>query len=145
MIRRILAVIAGLIAGSVFNMGIIMLSWALYPPPKEAMSDPAAMGAYIQSLPLPAFLIVLIAHAGGALVGGWVAALIARQSSLVLGGIVGGFFLVGGIINVISMAAPLWFEIVDLASYIPCGLLGARLAPRRSAAGDASPDAGSGH
>lgn len=129
MIRCVLAVLGGVVAGSAFNMAVVMLSWAIYPPPEGAnMSDPATMSAYVQSLPLPAFLLILVAHAGGALVGGLVAALIARRSPLVLGAIIGGFFLIGGIVNAVSIPAPLWFVVVDLAAYVPCGMVGAKLA-----------------
>jgi hypothetical protein len=133
MIRSIIAVIVGVIAGGVFNMAVLMLSWKVYPLPEGAnMSDPATMKTYVQSLPTPAFLMVLLAHAGGALVGGFAAGLIARRSPVVLGAIVGGFFLLGGIMNVISIPAPLWFAVIDLVLYVPCGIVGAKLAPRRA-------------
>jgi hypothetical protein len=132
MVRSIVAVICGAIAGIAFNMAIITLSRMLYPPPPGAdMHDPATMNAYVQSLPLPAFLVVLVAHAGGALIGGLVAGLITRRSPLVLGAIIGAFFLLGGIVSMIMIRAPLWFVVVDLIAYVPCGIIGARLAPRR--------------
>lgn len=37
-LRNILAVVAGIIAGSAVNMGIIMLSSSIIPPRKEWMS-----------------------------------------------------------------------------------------------------------
>lgn len=132
MVRCIVAPICGALAGGVFNMAVVMLLWTMYSPPEGAdMSDPATLKTYIQSLPLPAFLVILVAHAGGALVGGLVAALIARRSPLVLGVIVGGFFLLGGIVNAMSIPRPLWFSVVDLISYVPCGIVGAKLAPRQ--------------
>lgn len=132
MIRCIVAVICGVIAGGAFNMAVILLSWRIYPPPEGAdMYDPATMKAYVETLPAPAFLIILVAHAGGALVGGLVAALIARRSRLVLGAIVGGIFLVAGIMNAMSIPAPLWFVVIDLILYLPGGILGASLLPRR--------------
>lgn len=131
MLRGILAVICGALAGGVFNLAIIMVSCAIYPPPEGAdMADPETMKAYVASLPTTAFLIVLVAHAGGALVGGLVAGLIGRRR-LVVGAIVGGLFLLGGIINVVSIPSPLWFVVLDLVSYVPCGILGAKLAQRR--------------
>ena len=133
MIRCIVAVIGGILAGMVFNMAVIMLSWAIYRPPEGAdMSNPETLKTYIDSLPLPGFLLVLVAHAGGALVGGFVAALIARRSALVLGAIVGGFFLLGGVINLYSIPRPVWFAIVDVLLYLPCGIIGAKLVPRRT-------------
>src|SRR5262245_10350405 len=110
MVRKILAVIVGLITGSAFNIAMIMISWMIYPPPADVdlMKDPEAMKAYVATLPAPAFLIVLVAHAGGALVGGLVTSAIARRSPTVLGAIVGAFFLVGGIMNAMSIPAPIW-------------------------------------
>jgi hypothetical protein len=133
MIRCIVAVICGIIAGGVFNMAVILLSWAIYRPPEGAdMSNPETLKTYIDSLPLPGFLLILVAHAGGALVGGCVAALIAGRSALVLGTIVGGFFLFGGVINLVSIPRPVWFAIVDLVLYVPCGIIGAKLVPCRA-------------
>lgn len=133
MARLVLGVIGGVVAGSILNMAIIMMSWRLYPPPLGAdLSEPAALSSYVQSLPLPAFLIVLVAHAGGAFAGGLVAALIARRSQVVVGAIVGAIFLLGGIANVMSIPSPLWFAVVDLVSYVPCGILGASLVRRRN-------------
>jgi|ERR1043166_3800233 hypothetical protein len=133
MIRCIVAVICGIIAGGVFNIALIMLSWAIYRPPEGTdMSNPETMKAYIDALPLPGFLLVLAAHAGGALVGGFVAALIAGRSALVLGAIVGGLFLLGGVINLLSIPRPVWFAIVDVVLYVPCGIIGAKLAPCRT-------------
>ncbi len=130
MVRNIIAVVLGFIAGSITNMGIVVLSWSIYPPPEGAMLDAEKMAAFVQTLPAPAFALVLLAHTGGALVGGLVAALIARQNQLLLGAIVGALFLVGGIMNAASIPAPLWFVIADLASYIPAGIFGATIANR---------------
>jgi hypothetical protein len=33
--------------------------------------------------------------------------------------------LIGGVLGVMEIPAPLWFVIVDLVSYVPCGMLGA--------------------
>ena len=132
MVRCILAVICGAIAGGLFNMAMVMLSWWIYPPPEGAnMSDSATLKTYIETLPTSAFLVILVAHAGGALVGGLVAALIARRSALVLGAVVGGLFLIGGIVNVLSIPRPTWFAVIDLVSYVLAGIVGAKLAPRR--------------
>jgi hypothetical protein len=90
------------------------------------------MKAYIDSLPVPGFLLSLVAHAGGALVGGFVAALIAGQSALVLGAIVGGILLLRGVITLFNYQYPVWFILVDVLLYVPSGILGALLAPRRS-------------
>ncbi|MCS6851670.1 MAG: hypothetical protein NZ700_10945 [Gemmataceae bacterium] len=130
--RSILAVIAGIIAGGTANFVLIALSWVLYPLPDGVnLSDPATMKTYTESLPVSAFLLIVVAHASGALVGGFLAALLGRGSPVVLGTIMGVFFLLGGVANVVQLPCPLWFAVVDLVSYVPCGILGAKLAPRR--------------
>jgi hypothetical protein len=130
----IVGVILGAIAGGAFNMAIIKLSSMIFPLPEGAtITDSEAIKTWVQSLPLPAFLLILLAHAGGALVGGFVAALIARRAHVILGAIIGGLFLLGGIANVISIPAPIWFVVADLVLYLPAGILGAKLAPRRTA------------
>ena len=141
MVRSIVAAVGGILAGGVFNMAVIFLSWAIYRPPAGAdLSDPETMKAYIDSLPPGGFLLVLVAHAGGALVGGFVAALIAGRSALTFGAIVGGVFLIGGVINLFMIPRPVWFAVVDLVLYLPCGILGAKLAPCRACPVARDPD-----
>jgi hypothetical protein len=71
-------------------------------------------------------------------VGGLIAALIAKRSQLVLGGIMGGLFLLGGAYMALTMDAPIWFEVVDLLLYLPCGIVGAKLVSRSNPAAVAS-------
>jgi hypothetical protein len=134
MVRSIIAVICGLIIGSVFNYAIVFLSWKIFPLPAAAESDPEKFKSYILALPATAFLLILVAHIGGTLIGGYVAAFIARRAPLILGAIVGVFFLIAGIMNVVTLPAPIWFDVVDLVLFVPAGIYGARLAPRRAAA-----------
>ncbi|MGM0634561.1 MAG: hypothetical protein ACQESK_00745 [Bacteroidota bacterium] len=47
--------------------------------------------------------------------------------------IVSGFFLIGGIINVILLPSPVWFTAVDLIfAYFPMGLLAAKISGKSS-------------
>ena len=55
--------------------------------------------------------------------------LVLRRRSYTIAAIVGALFLVGGIINVLSIPHPLWFTAVDLLLYLPLALVGCRLAP----------------
>jgi len=131
MIRSILAVISGGVAGCVVNMAIVMLSMVIFPmPPGTDFSNKEAMKTYIDALPLSGFLLVLLAHEGGTFAGGFVAGWIAKRWQIVLGGIIGGLFLVAGFINLQSIPLPTWFAIVDLVLYVPCGIAGAMLAQR---------------
>lgn len=125
-LRNTLAVIAGILVGSAVNMGIIMISGSLIPPPEGV--NPADMESLKESMHLfeaKHFLMPFLAHALGTLVGAMVAALIAVSNKVRPALIVGILFLAGGIANVMMLPSPLWFTILDLAiAYIPMAYLG---------------------
>ena len=83
MLRKILAVVLGVVAGSVFNMAIVTLSNAVYPLPAGLdPNDFEAFKAHVEThgLPTGALIMVLVAHAGGSFVSGFVCGLIAARS-----------------------------------------------------------------
>src|SRR5690606_3660451 len=97
-LRNILAVIAGLILGSVVNMGIIMISSSIIPPP--AGTDVTTTEGLMEAMPLMTpihFLMPFLAHALGTFVGALIAAAIGVNRKLMLAMIVGVFFLIGGV------------------------------------------------
>ena len=128
-IRNILAVIAGLVVGSVVNMGIIAISSSIIPPPEGA--DVTTMDGLKASLHLfqpRHFIFPFLAHALGTLVGAIIAGMIAATHKMKFALSIGLIFMIGGIINVVMLPSPLWFTIVDLAgAYIPMGWLGGKI------------------
>lgn len=130
-IRNILAVAAGVVIGSIVNMGIIMLSSSIIPPPEGV--DVTTMEGLKSSLHLfepKHFIFPFLAHAFGTLVGAFLAALIAVNHKMRFALGVGAFFLVGGIANVCMLPSPIWFTILDLVgAYMPFAYLSARLLP----------------
>lgn len=132
-IRTILAVLAGLILGSMVNMGIIMISPSLIPPPPGAdVTSPEGLKESIHLFTPKNFVMPFLAHALGTMVGAFVAARIALVHKLVAALIVGGMFCLGGIINVFMLPAPGWFVAADLVlAYLPMAYLGWRLAGSR--------------
>jgi hypothetical protein len=129
MIRNILAVIAGILVGGLVNMGIVMLSPTIIPPPAGADTTTVeGLNASMHLFEAKHFIAPFLAHALGALVGALVAALISATSKMTVGLVVGAFFLLGGISAAAMIPAPLWFEAVDiLLAYIPMSWIGARL------------------
>jgi hypothetical protein len=129
LLRSILAVIAGIVVGSAVNFGIILVNGVLFPLPAGVdRNDYAALREEFAKAPPTAMLLPILAHAGGTLVGAWLAARLAGRAALVHGLVIGVFFLVGGIASVIMLAAPLWFAVIDIALYLPAGWLGAKMA-----------------
>lgn len=134
MIRNICAVLVGLIAGMALNMAIIMLDTLLYPMPEGvSFEDKEGMAAYIESLPVIALLIVMLAHLGQAFVGGWIAAIISRNSSMVVAMIVGVLTLLGGLYNMSTLPLPAWMWI-EVPLYLVAAWAAARLVLARRTA-----------
>lgn len=133
-IRNILAVVAGIIGGSIINMGIIMISGSIIPPPAGA--DVTTAEGLKEAMPLfqpKHFLFPFLAHAVGTLSGAWLAALISGSHKMRFALAIGCFFLLGGIANVIMLPSPLWFTLVDLiGAYIPMAYIGGRLIKNRN-------------
>ncbi len=122
--------ILGLIVGSVINMGIIMISGMVIPPPNGA--DVTTMEGLRETLPLfepKHFLMPFLAHALGTLAGAFIAAKIAATRKILIAMVIGLFFLGGGIWSAYMLKGPTWFLIVDLVlAYIPMAWLGWKLA-----------------
>ncbi len=129
-IRNILAVVAGLIVGSAVNMGIIMISGNIVPPPPGAdVTDMESLKSSMHLFEAKHFIFPFLAHALGTLVGAFIAALIAASHKIKMALIIGVFFLLGGIINIFMLPSPVWFAVLDLVgAYIPMGWFGSKLA-----------------
>jgi hypothetical protein len=131
-LKNILAIIAGIILGSLVNMGIISISGSIIPPPEGA--DISTMEGLRDSMHLfepKHFLMPFLAHALGTFIGAMLCAKLAANNKIGLSMAIGIFFLIGGIASVISIQGPMWFNIVDLTfAYLPASYLGARLVAR---------------
>jgi hypothetical protein len=132
--RNILAIILGLIVGSAVNMGLIMISGSVIPPP-EGVDNTTAEGlkAGMHLFETKHFLFPFLAHALGTFVGAFLAALIAAGRKMWFAMAIGGFFMAGGIMNILMLPSPVWFTIVDLAgAYLPMAYFAGKLAnPKR--------------
>jgi hypothetical protein len=132
-LRLVLAVVAGLVVGSVVNGALIFASGHVIPPPAGAdVTTAEGLRASLHLFEPRHFLFPFLAHALGTLVGALVATWLAPGRSARPAYVVGGAFLLGGIANVLMLPAPLWFEVLDLvAAYLPFAWLGHWLgAPR---------------
>ena len=132
-VKNILAVIAGLIIGSIVNMGLIMISGSVIPPPEGG--DVTTMEGLKETMHLfepKHFIFPFLAHALGTLVGSFVAATLAANNKMKFAIAIGCFFLIGGIINVVMLPSPTWFAILDIVgAYIPMAMIGGKLAIRK--------------
>lgn len=127
-LKNLLALVLGIVSGSVVNLGLINLSIGLLGVPNGF--DLMQPDTYTL-LNTANYLGVWVAHAAGTLAGAYFTARFAASVHLALAMVIGVFFLLGGIAEVVGKPAPLWFEAADLVlAYLPMGWLGWKLACR---------------
>lgn len=128
-VKKTLAVILGLVIGSVFIGLVEKVNSTMYPLPEGVdTSNMEAFKAFVASLPPQAFILIFIGHICGALVGGLVAWLIVR-STIIPSMIVGALFTVAGLFNLFTISHP-WWMWTEVALYMPAAYLGTRLFKR---------------
>lgn len=128
MIRRILAVPAGLIAGIICITIVEKIGHQLYPPPAGAGSDDmVAMKNYVAQAPFMALFFVIIAYAIAAFISGFTASKVANNGKHTSAVVCGVIFLCITIYMMVSLPTPIWFWILGIAVW---GLVfaGSRLA-----------------
>ena len=132
-LKNILAVIAGIVVGSIVNMTLITVSGSIIPPPEGAdVTTTEGLKASMHLFEPKHFIMPFLAHALGTLVGAIIAGLIAANNKMRFALSIGFVFLIGGIASVFMLPAPVWFSALDLiVAYIPMGYLGGKLAMRR--------------
>lgn len=130
-LRNIVGVIVGLLAGHITNFQLIKLGHTVFPI--EGI-DPNNMEDLIRVMPtldFKYFIFPFLAHALGALLGAVLTAVIAANHKMKFAIGVGIVFFAGGILASTIIPAPTLFVIVDLAfAYLPMAWLGGRLAVR---------------
>jgi hypothetical protein len=128
-VMAVVAVVAGVFVGGLVNIGLVMVGGVLIPPPGGVAETMESFRENLLSYRPIDFLFPFLAHALGTLVGAFVAAKIAGRHTLLLGMIIGVFFLLGGLMMVFLVGGPAWFIACELLlAYLPMGYLGARLA-----------------
>ena len=131
---------AGIVAGSLVNIGIITIGILAVPVPGcEGMNmfTPEFMECMITAMPnftAINFIGPFLGHALGTLMGAYVAAKIAASHAKWLALLIGAWFLYGGISAVMQFGGPGWFKVLDLVvAYIPMAFLGWKLAKPKTA------------
>ncbi len=130
-VKNILAVVLGLLLGSLVNYALIMISGAVIAPPEgvdpgDMESIKAAMEAGLYEA--HHFIFPFLAHALGSLIGAMLTAKIAANHKMKFAQLIGVLFLIGGVMNVLMLPAPIWFSALDLiVAYIPMAMLGGKL------------------
>jgi len=129
LLKNIIAICAGIILGSVVNMALVNAGYSIIPIPKETKN--LALNEAVLLFQPKHFLFPFLAHAVGTLVGAFATAYIAFNHQLKFALAIGCLFLFGGISMILSLKAPMWFNVSDaIFAYIPMALLGNFLAAK---------------
>jgi hypothetical protein len=128
-LRRLVAVILGIIAGAIIVSLIEGLGRALWPAPKGFnYRDPEALRAFMRTMPIGASLSVVAAWVLGAFGGAWMAATISRSWREAL--VVGFFILCMVVITLVQIPHPLWMSVLGVLLPMPAAWLASRLTPK---------------
>lgn len=126
--KRITAVIVGFIAGMILVSLGHMLSTINHPPPADlSIHDKEGLDTYIKSMPLTAYLFVVLSHFLASLIGSFVAARISDQYKFYFGLFVGALFVIATISSNLSLPRSPKFVILDIGLALVATYLGAKL------------------
>ena len=118
-LKNIGIVILSIIIGMIINIGLIIIGGMIFPL-SENFNPMNAINWDFKY-----FVFPFLAHSIGTLSGAFVASKLSRNYHIIIPGIVGLYFLSGGIYMVTILPAPIWFICLDLIiCYIPMCLLG---------------------
>jgi len=142
-VKRVLALLAGLLVSNGLIVLIEGLGHRAYPPPAglihdaAAASDPAAQAAfrkavadYMATAPMGALLFPLLSWGLGAAAGAWVAARLSPDRPLRQASIVGALVMAGTVFNLAGVPHPTWMWLAGPLLVLAGTWLGTRSALR---------------
>lgn len=131
-LRNVLAVIAGVVLGGLVNIGLVMISASVIPPPAGVdVNDPGSIAGHIGEFQPKHFLFPFLAHALGTLTSAYVAARLAATRKRTFAWVFGVLGLLGGIMAARMIPAPTWFLVLDLTmAYLPMAWIGGKWGSR---------------
>lgn len=126
LIRNLLAIPMGLVAGSAINMTLVVLSpLVIAPPAGVAVGDAQSLAASMHLFAPRHFVMPFLAHALGTLAGALATTLFAASHKAPMAYAVGAIFLGGGVAMSMMIPAPGWFVAIDLlTAYVPMAWAG---------------------
>ena len=130
--RNFIALFGGAALGALVNGTIIRLQPYVVPFPEGVdPNDIESLKGAIMYFSWEQFIMPFLAHALGTFAGAYFAVRVARQRQLFKAMAISVIFLIGGILMVGMLPAPLWFEALDLTlAYLPMGWLAYRVGMR---------------
>jgi uncharacterized membrane protein YeaQ/YmgE (transglycosylase-associated protein family) len=130
-VKNILVFIVALVAGGAVVYGFETMSHQLFPPPADINSnDLESLKNIMKNAPAGSLALVILAHAVGAMVSGWIIGRFAASSHRMLALTMGLLWTITGVANLVMIPHPVWFSISDACVYLPMTLLGLKLSEK---------------
>lgn len=127
-IKSILAIIAGIVAGSIINAGIILICNLIFGIPEGMVPwDEESVKAHADKLSIANLIGTLAAHQLGTLTGAFTTMKIAPIRKMIFPVVIGLWFLAGGIYAASLIKPPTWFSVTDILLYLPIAIIGGKL------------------
>lgn len=131
MLRRLLSIIAGILAGIIVVIAGDNICHLIWPPPTDLdLSDQRLMTEFVGSIPFPEFLLMLCFWLLSSLTGGFVAGKINSHSWKFSSIVTSCILLAAASLNMFMLPHPLWMVVASVILYIPAGYLGGKIANR---------------
>ena len=122
LLRRIVAVVAGLLVLGLVVMTLQQASAVVYPLPEGVdpfdPADAPAFDAYLEDMPALSWVLVFLSELLGAFFGGLTAGWIAWERPKLFSGIIVGLAVAGSVSNWLAFAHPVWFMAGQAVGYV---------------------------
>lgn len=127
--RKVLGVVAGVVALGVTVWIVEMVSHIIWTPPAGVdVSDPAQLATLMDVVPLEAKIAVVVAWFLGAIDGAWVGARVAQWAPA--GWIVVLIGMCFGVMTLFMIPHPLWMQVAAVAAPLAGGWVATKLPGR---------------
>lgn len=129
MIRKIIAVIVGILAAATIFLAVQSVGAMVFPIPNDLVfSDKQGVKGMMASFPAAAILLLAIGYILGSFAAGWLSTVIGRPENATLSVIVGVILTFGWVVNIASIPHPLWMAISGFFLFVPFTILGYNMA-----------------
>ncbi|PCJ82266.1 MAG: hypothetical protein COA49_01860 [Bacteroidetes bacterium] len=128
-LRNIVSVIIGIAVGGLVVFLIERSGHEMFSVYSNVpdIGEKEAFSTFVGNLPIKAFLLLLLAHSLGTVIAAFIATLLSGLSRPIPAITIGVLMLSAGVINLISIPHPVWYQISEIILYFPAALLGYKL------------------
>lgn len=132
MLRNVLILVAGLVAGFAAISAIQTLNYLLFSLPAGLdYNKPEDLVSIMEQIPAGALLILELSYAVGSLAAGAVIGRFGRDRTTLFALIAGAILTAANLVNLQSIPTPLWLAVLTTVTFVPGTWIGAKPAARR--------------